>query len=394
MEQSQLSLEDDLERLLSEDISSITEREKFSFNKTIELFNNTLVIFGAGSLGRKILAQLRKEGIEPIAFADNNPNTWGKFIDGIKVFSPKEAAENFGAKATFLVTIWNPGSHHQFKETKRTLISLNCQNVSSFVPFMWKYPEIFLPNCFLDLPHKIAEAKTEVKKAFSLLEDVESQATYISQIKWRMLENFDTLRSRTSEIQYFPNFINLSNDEIFIDCGAYDGDTIRDFLSVTENSFKVIHAFEPDSFNFTNLTNYVKSLPAKEKIHLYQNAVGIRSEILRFQSTGTASSLLSASGGNEVQSISLDEVLKGKFPSFIKMDIEGAEIDALLGARSLITKFTPILAICVYHKQDHLWKIPLLIASLSKNYRFFLRAHKEEGWDLVFYAIPTDRLKV
>jgi hypothetical protein len=141
------------------------------------------------------------------------------------------------------------------------------------------------------------------------------------------------------------------------------------------------------------LSEYDQSLSIKKSIHLYQNAVGMHAETLMFRATGTASSSLTPSGNITIKSLSLDDVLKGRTPSFIKMDIEGAEIDALLGAKNIIKVFTPVLAICVYHKQNHLWKIPQLIASLSDSYRFFLRAHREEGWDLICYAIPSNRIK-
>jgi len=77
--------------------------------------------------------------------------------------------------------------------------------------------------------------------------------------------------------------------------------------------------------------------------------------------------------------------------SFIKMDIEGSELDTLAGARELIRKNAPILAICAYHKQSDLWNIPLFIHDLSPDYGFHLRPHDLEGWDVVCYAIPPDR---
>lgn len=70
------------------------------------------------------------------------------------------------------------------------------------------------------------------------------------------------------------------------------------------------------------------------------------------------------------------------------MDIEGSELDALVGAQELIRRANPILAVCAYHRQDHLWRVPLLIHSISDQYRFFLRPHGSEGWDLVCYAVP------
>jgi len=97
-------------------------------------------------------------------------------------------------------------------------------------------------------------------------------------------------------------------------------------------------------------------------------------------------------GSVEVESVPLDSVLSDFVSTYIKMDIEGAELDALIGARCIIERECPVLAVCVYHQQDHLWRIPSLIRSLSSRYRFFLRAHNEEGWELVCYAVPVNRL--
>ena len=93
----------------------------------------------------------------------------------------------------------------------------------------------------------------------------------------------------------------------------------------------------------------------------------------------------------------LDELAAGLSPhfapSFIKMDIEGAEGAALEGARRLIARHRPILAICLYHRQSDLWRIPLLIESICPGYRHYLRAHETDGWQTVGYAVPPERLK-
>ena len=75
------------------------------------------------------------------------------------------------------------------------------------------------------------------------------------------------------------------------------------------------------------------------------------------------------------------------------MDIEGAELDALEGARRSIQTHRPILSICVYHKQDDLWRIPLFIHALVEDYRLFLRPHEVDGKELVCYAVPLNRLR-
>jgi FkbM family methyltransferase len=389
------SWKDELNELLSEDISTVIEQEKTAFDRLVNPFGKSLVLFGAGKLGKQALAQLRQDGIEPLAFADNNPAVWDKFVDGVRVFSPAKAAEKFGRRAAFVVTIWSPNSHHQFAETKKNLQALNCTKVISFLPLMWKYSGRFLPNCYVDLPHKIYLEGKDVMEVYDFWEDDESRKTYLTQLKWRMLEEFDTLPACNSETQYFPaSIIRLSDDEVFIDCGAYNGDTIKQFLAITKDNFKHIHAFEPDLLNFQELSNYLKDLALKERISLHQKAVGSQIEKLKFSTTGTASSIVSASGDVEIESVPLDNALKEMKPTFIKMDIEGAEVDALIGAKNNIQQAHPTLAICVYHKQDHLWKIPLLVKTYFSDYHLFLRAHQEEGWDLVCYAIPVNKIKV
>jgi hypothetical protein len=78
-------------------------------------------------------------------------------------------------------------------------------------------------------------------------------------------------------------------------------------------------------------------------------------------------------------------------PDFVKMDIEGAEPEALRGGSSFIKDRRPLLALCVYHRQNHLWELPLQVARVEPDYSFYLRPHNEEGWDLVCYSVPPDR---
>jgi len=99
------------------------------------------------------------------------------------------------------------------------------------------------------------------------------------------------------------------------------------------------------------------------------------------------------SGGVVVDCVALDEALGDRRTTYIKMDIEGSELDAVTGAAGIIRTSQPVLAICVYHHQDHLWRIPAAVAGLADEYRFYLRPHLLEVWDLVCYAVPVGRLK-
>jgi FkbM family methyltransferase len=386
-------LRSQLDELLEEDPLSVRKREVQAFDDLVKPHGSSLVLFGAGNLGRKALARLREDGLEPVAFSDNNPALWDKSIDGLQVLSPEVVAARFAQQAAFVVTIWRPGIGHRFADTQRQLRDLGCRKVVSFVSLFWKYPETFLPACCFDLPHKISANAEAVRGAFALWADNESRSTYVTQLKWRMQPDFDELPLAVAKEQYFPdNLFGLTADDLFVDCGAFDGDTVRSYLRHRKDSFRGIVAIEPDPANFQRLQAFVGTLPSpvQAKIRLLQLAVGEREEKVGFSATGTVSSIVTTESELQVRSMPLDAILSDLRPTYIKMDIEGSELAALAGARALISQDHPILAICVYYRQDHLWRVPLFVESIRSDYRFFLRPHDEEGWDLVCYAVPAE----
>lgn len=389
-------IETELDKLLSEDISSVCEREKTAFDIMVAPFEKMLVLVGAGSLGRQVLACLRRDGIEPLAYVDNSPSLQGKFIEGVQVLSRQQAAEKYGSSAAFVVTIWN--TEHSFIQTREELTRINCKKVVSAITLRWKYPEILLPFFWLDVPSKTCENSDLIKSAFSLWDDEFSRQEYLAQLKFRILGEFDTLSAPVQQESYFPeDLFDLLPDEKFVDCGAYDGITIKNFLKLQKEFSGKAVAYEPDPVNFDTLKLYINNLAEsiRENIIPLPYAVGAKREKVHFDATGTMGSTISDNGKVEVECVTLDENLSDLqiLPTYVKMDIEGGELGALAGGCRLIQKEMPILAICLYHRYDDLWRIPLFIQSLADGYRFFLRPHEIEGWQLVCYAVPLSRLK-
>ncbi len=346
-----------------------------------------LVLFGAGQVGMVALAGLRKIGIEPAAWADNNPRVQGTVVEGVPVLSPQEAAAKFGGAATFVVTIYTGAGVRQ-------QLSQMGLRVVSFGKLFHQFHEAFLPYCCLDLPSKMARHRQDILKGAQIWADEASRREYLAQVRYRAV--FDEhVPPPNSGSMYFPDdLVKLTQDELFIDCGAYDGDTLRSFLDRCSNSFRQIVALEPDAANFAQLQAFVAKLPnnVRDKIHLEQVAIGSRPSTVRFEASGSVSSHVTAAGGYEVRSLPLDDVLADFGASLIKMDIEGSEADALRGAANIIRAHLPVLSICLYHRQEDLWQIPLLIASLSDQYRLFLRRHSDDCWEQICHAIPVGRL--
>jgi len=389
-----MSLAEQLDSLLSEDLATVRERESSALDRILAECGGRCVLFGAGSLGRSVLRCLARDGIQPLAIADNNPALWHTSIDGVPVLPPADAARLHGTEAAFFVTIWREG--HRYAEPHEQLVSLGVSRVFPVAALRWKYSCELLPFLCQDLPHKVYEERELVTAAFHLWADDRSRDQYLRQIRYRALGDYLGMTAPDRETSYFPGSLySLRTDEVFVDCGAYDGDTIRELLRRCGNAFARIVAVEPDAANFVAIERYLKGLHPEvaRRIQVHLCAVADRTGQICFSSGGDTGSAISAGADTLVDAARLDDLIRDVAPTFIKMDIEGAEVDALNGARRLITWYHPLLAICLYHRQNDLWRIPLLIHSIHPGYRFFLRAHEADGWQTVGYAIPPERLR-
>jgi FkbM family methyltransferase len=205
--------------------------------------------------------------------------------------------------------------------------------------------------------------------------------------------DFDRMGNPKGADAYFQTgLFEMTAEEVFVDCGAFDGDTIADFFRIQGESFRKIIAFEPDQVNLGKLRERLKTIDRelRDRITVFPYALGAQRGVVTFPSVGSDQSRI-GEGNESVELVTLDESLEQKCPSFIKFDIEGAELDALSGARRTIGRHRPILAVSAYHQQSHLWQIPRLLAEICSDYRFYLRPHGAEGWDLVCYAVPDER---
>jgi FkbM family methyltransferase len=190
--------------------------------------------------------------------------------------------------------------------------------------------------------------------------------------------------------------LKANKEEVFVDAGAYTGDTLKLLLESPPFEFREFIALEPDSQNFTRLQKLIGTLDEKlrSKITTFPVAVGSYNGEISFDGSGTEQARISLSGHIKAKCRRVDDLLGDRAVTFIKMDIEGAELDALEGASEIIKNQSPILAVSVYHQIDHLWRILAMINNIKKGYAFFFRAHAAGGWDYILYAVPQNRLAI
>ncbi|MFB3915166.1 MAG: FkbM family methyltransferase [Terriglobales bacterium] len=387
--------QDQLDSILSEDLATACQRERAAFDAAAGRYAESLVLYGAGKLGRKVLQGLRGQNLQPLAFADSNPALAGKIIDGIPVLAPADAVKKFGKHSVFVICVWHPARECGIREIGADLSALGAERVAPFVWLFWKYAETFLPYYLWDLPSKLLAEAEEIRRGVAILANDGSRQQFTAHLLFRSRADFDCLPAPAPLPAYFPReLFRLCEDEFFVDCGAYDGDTIRDFVRESGGRFRGILAFEPDPVNFRALQLAIaadEGLRARTRV--CNVAVGRSPGKVRLAVTGQGSSAIHASGGVETDCTTLDNALRDQRPTFIKMDIEGEEEAALIGGRQTISRHQPVLAVCVYHRQNDLWKLPLLMHELEPESKLTLRAYYLDGFDLVAFAVPPDRLR-
>ena len=224
--------------------------------------------------------------------------------------------------------------------------------------------------------------------------DEMSKASYTAFIKSKIENDNMYLIPHVVTPQYYFSDApwTLDKNECLVDCGAYDGDSIRDFVDFTHNQYEYIYAFEPDKDNIIMLNHTIQRKRIKN-VEVIPKACGDKKCILRFSANGVGGRI-SENGDIEIQVDTIDNVVsKDKRISIIKMDIEGAEVAAINGAKNTIQKDRPILMISIYHKKDDLYHVFDTIDSMVEDYVFYLRIHKVFAVDVVLYAVPKERIK-
>lgn len=183
--------------------------------------------------------------------------------------------------------------------------------------------------------------------------------------------------------QYFEPFLSLKNGEVFVDGGGFDGFTTIEFAKRCPN-YSTIHFFEPSQ---KMLKVAQANLAKLRNIQYYELGLYDKKITLSFDSSAGSASRIAENGNEYINVESLDDVIS-QAVSFIKLDLEGAELNALKGCEKHILSNHPKLAVAVYHHPSDLWRIPSYILSLRSDYKIYLR-HYTEGWaETVMFFIP------
>lgn len=305
---------------------------------------------------------------------DNSIQKQGKRIWGLEVIDPTHLSELYHH---YNVLILVPFEHQ---------IIPQLQALPTPPDNIWRL-DLYFDERGADTYFKGYEEK--LTYIYDKLSDALSKQTFESVINYQLSRetHFLTEIALPRDTQYFPDTLDgipfLSEQEVFVDAGAFIGDTIEKFCLETKGKYHSIYAFEPDSDNFSRLESNVKRYP---NIHCTLAGTGVARGYVQFTSDESGSRV-DPLGINSVLIDSLDCMLEGISPTYIKMDVEGMECHALKGAGHIIRTHHPKLAICTYHSNSDMVQVPLLIQALNPAYQLYFRHYSNSIVETVCYAI-------
>ncbi len=331
-----------------------------------------IVIYGASRYGLIIADEFIKHNLEIACICDDDSRKWGSH-KGIEIKSLADAYSQVGKNS--IVYIGSYSKENVINKMKNKCYDIGFEKVEYTVKFMIFY------NTLSDITKNISD----IQKIYDLFEDELSKETFINIIKTRISGNIEHLNETYRANQYFDEEIFPIREDVFFDVGAFNGDTILKFLELNNNKFKSIYAFEMDKYNCGLIKE--NSTLKNEKIHVINKGVYNIDGEIGISGDLDQNSYIDSNSIVKVEVVKIDTVANiHEVPTFIKMDIEGAEIEALEGAKETIQKHTPRLAISVYHNFNDIFEIPLMIKEYNSNYKFYLRNHENIPLEYVLYA--------
>jgi FkbM family methyltransferase len=339
-----------------------------------------VLIYGAGNTGKSVCTHLERMGVSVVGFVDQYKRGRSDYCDR-PLFSLNEVHGDLLSKQV-VISIHN--REVDLVAVIKTLKECGFSDLITMVDYANANPADKTFRYFLSPSDVVLAQEDKIRKFESLLSDNKSKQLYQQLLMFRLGHGYNNCPVPEGGEQYVPSDIRKWHNPMrLVDCGAYDGDSIEIYQKANYQVESVV-AFEPDLNNYKKL---VKNCNALSAICL-PCGVGETASVVRFDSGSGEGSRVSGIGDTVIQICSIDETLENYSPSLIKMDIEGAEYEAIQGAKRTIAKHRPGLAISAYHTPDDLWRLALLINDIVDGYDFYLRCHGYSSFDTVLYVLP------
>ena len=236
----------------------------------------------------------------------------------------------------------------------------------------------------------LEQHEKELQAAYALLADEQSRKVFSSTLNYKLSGKISYLFDCTTQrIEDIESLLAPSQEEIYLDLGAYNGDTIKELGELTDWHWRTAVAVEPDRRNCRKLRLLAEELKGRGlAVEVQEAGIWSKEGELGFSDSGGRQSTFIGAEKRTVPVTTIDAVAGVRAVTLIKMDVEGAELQALSGGRMTLQKFAPKLFIAAYHYDVDLFRLPLLLHKLVPDYKIYLRKHPYvPAWELNYICI-------
>ena len=345
------------------------------------------IIFGAGVGGAILYKILKKYNLTEhiLGWSDNNrvKHNLSYMEERLKIIPPNNL-NKIDKKINVII------ASSAYPEIREQLCDIGIEKDRIFL-FNFAFMDVDYTDC-----NFIWDNIDSFERAYKKMSDYKSKKIFEDILNYRISKEQSYLMDMQKytddeKDQYFPeDLIEFSKEECFLDIGAYTGDTYESFLNLY-NNYEYYYGIEADYDRFCDLR---KVISQNSKDYIYNVAAWNGNTELNFEINPGSTCAANGSKGNKVKAVILDELLCDNKVTFVKMDIEGAELYALEGIKKIIRNYHPILALCVYHKRDDFYKLTDYVEEVAPNvYNFYLRQYRYTPTETVCYAVPKNRRK-
>ena len=340
--------------------------------QTLRDCGKPVVLYGMGDGADKVLAAFERCGIQPAAVMASDAFVRGQSFRGFRVQRLSEVEAQFG---DFAVALCFASQLPEVMDAIRAVAARHPLTAPPVPPF----GDVLFDDAF------VAAHLREMQEAYALLADELSRRVYETVLRFYHTGDIALLDGvTTGKDEAFRSVLQLSGNELYVDLGAYNGDTIDEFLHYTGGSYRKIVALEPNAKNFAKLRAHCGGM---ENTELWELGAWSRTDTLLFNNKAGRNSAI-AGKGVATRVAAADSILCGAAASYIKADVEGADREALLGMAKTLRLFKPKLNLAAYHRFEDLFRLPLLLHALRPDYKIYLRHHPYiPAWDTNIYAV-------
>ena len=346
-----------------------------------------VVMYGMGNGADKILKACDEKGVTVCDFFASDGFVRGHFFHGKRVLTWGEIKEKYGAENVIVLLSFGT-SRPDVLET----IDRIAAEAELYAPDVPAFGDGLFDRAFFEMH------KHELEAAYHLLSDEESKRIFENVLQFKLTGRIDFLKDAVSDPdEVMQELVCPSKIAAAADLGAYNGDTVRELLRQPNAAVRKIYAMEPDGRNFRKLQAYAEGETRAEVIPVHAGAWSEQTT-LYFDASGNRNASFGSNRSEtladrpakltEIQADTLDRVLGGEQVDYVKYDVEGSEREALLGSGETLTAYKPTLLVSLYHRNEDLFALPLLIHRNFPQYRhFYLRRFAGiPAWDLNLYC--------